>query len=96
MHHGDAATVGAPGRARCGLATRPDDGRTAAVKRAGARESRAEARERDLAQGVGVFCSGGAQTPSEVMVGFIEDHREVYEGVARRVADLYREVALPA
>lgn len=30
------------------------------------------------------------------MVGFIEDHREVYEGVARRVADLYREVALPA
>ncbi len=52
--------------------------RAAAAEGAGARESRAQARERDSAEGVGVFRPGGARPPSEVMVRFIDDHRDQY------------------
>jgi hypothetical protein len=41
-------------------------------------ESRAEARQRDLAQGVGVFRPGGARPPRQVMVRFVDEHREEY------------------
>ena len=34
--------------------------------------------ERDLAQGVGVFCPGGARPPREVMMAFIDAHRDSY------------------
>src|SRR5258708_7754768 len=34
--------------------------------------------ERDSAQGVSVFCRGGARPPGEAMIAFIDDHREVY------------------
>ena len=30
------------------------------------------------AQGVGVFCDGGARPPVQAMIAFIDDHREVY------------------
>lgn len=38
------------------------------------RENR-ELRQRDPAQGVSVFCDGGARPPVEVMVSFIDAHR---------------------
>ncbi len=47
-----------------------------------AREPRAEAGERDSAQGVGVFRPGGARPPTEVMVAFIDDHRAELRGRA--------------
>jgi hypothetical protein len=43
-----------------------------------AREPRAEARQRDSAEGVGVFRPGGARPPTEVMVAFIDAHRDEY------------------
>ena len=33
-------------------------------------------RQRDPSQGVGVFCPGGARPPTEVMVPFIDEHRD--------------------
>ena len=44
----------------------------------GAGEPRASAGERDPAQGVGLFCDGGARPPVEEMIAFIDDHREVH------------------
>ena len=73
-----------------------DDGRARAAEGAGARESRAEARERDSAQGVGVFRPGGARPPTEVMVAFIDEHRDEYgvepicDGAADRPVDVLR------
>ena len=52
------------------------------LKAAGARNRRAEARERDSAEGVGVFRPGGARPPTEVMVAFIDEHRETLRGRA--------------
>src|SRR5215218_4264389 len=34
--------------------------------------------ERDPAQGVGLFCDGGARPPVEAMIAFIDDYRDVY------------------
>ena len=59
---------------RAGLTTE----RARAAQGARARESRAEARQRDPAQGVGVFRPGGARPPTEVMVDFIDEHRDEY------------------
>ena len=56
----------------------PDDRRTAAAEGPAAGERRVEAGQRDSAQGVRVFCPGGARPPREVMVGFIDDHRDQY------------------
>ena len=44
----------------------------------GTGELRAEAGERDSAEGVGVFRAGGARPPTEVMMTFVEEHRELY------------------
>ena len=33
-------------------------------------------RQRDLAQGVGIFCAGGARPPREMVMGFIEAHHK--------------------
>ena len=52
------------------------DGREA--EGAGAREPGASAGERDPAQGVGLFCPGGARPPVQAMIAFIDDHREAY------------------
>ena len=43
---------------------------------------RAAAGQRDPAQGVGVFCPGGARPPTEVMMAFIDDHRQTVRGRA--------------
>src|SRR5262249_43208603 len=50
----------------------------AELEAAGAGELRAEARERDPPQSVGVFCPGGARPPTEVMVAFVDEHRDAY------------------
>src|SRR5581483_10039435 len=55
-----------------------DDGGAQAAQGAGAGGSGAEAGQRDPAQGVGVFRAGGAGPPTEVMVAFIDEHREGY------------------
>ena len=89
LHCGDAASVGAAGRARPRAATRSDERRARAVEGARARNRGAEARERDSAEGVGVFRTGGARPPTEVMVAFIDDQREDVRGRAdlRAAAD---------
>jgi putative transposase len=61
------------GGRRPGLTT---DERALQAARTG--ECRAAARERDPAAGIGVFREGGARPPSQVMVGFIDDHRETF------------------
>ena len=58
-----------------------------AAQGAGAGEPRAAARQRDPAQGVGVFRPGGARPPSEVMVAFVDAHRAEY-GVEPICAEL--------
>ena len=40
--------------------------------------------KRGLAQGLGLFCAGGALPLVEVMVAFIDDHRQAY-GASRRL-----------
>ena len=45
---------------------------------AGAGGPGAAAGERDPAQGVRVFCDGGARPPVQAMIAFIDDHRDVY------------------
>src|SRR5262245_66273532 len=72
------AQLGDPDGARPGQAARADDRRTTTAEGARARELRAAARERDPEEGIGVFRPGGARPPSEVMVRFIDEHRDVY------------------
>ena len=55
-----------------------DDGRSRADQGAGAGEPRASAGQRDFAQGVGLFCPGGARPPVQAMIAFIDDHREAH------------------
>src|SRR5690606_22477920 len=45
---------------------------------AGTREPRTAAGQRDPAQGVGIFCPGGARPPVQAMTSFIDEHREEY------------------
>ena len=65
-------------RARSGPARRPDHGGAGAHPSAGAREPRAAPSQRDPAQGVRVFCDGGARPPVQAMIAFIDEHRAVY------------------
>src|SRR5437660_3466883 len=71
----DTARVGEEAEVESGLRAdrrrRPDEG-------AGAGEPRAALGQRDPAQGICIFCDGGARPPSEVMVSFIDAHRKVY------------------
>ena len=78
LHDGDAAQVGAAGRERqrrCRGVTSDERERLKELER---ENRRAAPRERDPAQGVGVFRPGGARPPTEVMVAFIDEHREAY------------------
>jgi hypothetical protein len=56
-----------------------DSGRRAGVPteklKAGAGEPRAPAGQRDPAQGERLFYDGGARSPVQAMIGFIDDHR---------------------
>ena len=74
-----------------------DDRRAPAAEAARTRELRTEARQRDPAKGVGVFRAGGARPPIEVMVAFIDQHRDDVRGRADlpRAADRPVDV-LPA
>src|SRR5271165_4799629 len=45
---------------------------------AGTREPRAPPSQRDPAQGVCIFCPGGARPPVQAMIAFIDDHRAAY------------------
>ena len=63
LHGGDAAQVGAAGRARPGAAAGLTTRRARADQGAGTREPGAATRQRDPAQGVRVFCPGGARPP---------------------------------
>src|SRR5712675_1972685 len=78
LHGGSPAALGAPGRTRPRTASGPDHRRTPAAQGSRAREPRIEARERDSAQGLGVFCTGGARPPTAMMVTFIDQHRMTY------------------
>ena len=79
-----------------GAAGRRSDGRGGEAEGAGAREPRAAAGQRDPAQGVRVFCPGGARPPVQAMIAFIDDHRGVawgradLQGAADRPVDLSR------
>ena len=46
------------------------------VKASRAREPRAASSERHSAHGVRVFCPGGARPPTQVMVRYIDDHKD--------------------
>ena len=70
--------VGEEGRGRQRAQAWRDDGHGGQAEGAGAREPRAAAGQRDPAQGVGVFCPGGARPPVQAMIAFIDDHREAY------------------
>ena len=61
-----------------GLRAGPHDAGWRSDQGAGAREPRAAAGQRDPAQGVGVFCSGGARPPLQAMIAFVDDHRQTY------------------
>ena len=56
----------------------PTTRRAGADQGAGARGPRAAPGQRDPAQGVGVFCPGGARPPVQAMIAFIDEHRAVY------------------
>src|SRR5215218_1704907 len=73
-----AAPMGAANRTRSRAATRTDDRRAAATEAARTRGFRTQASERDPPQGLGVFCTGGARPPTQVMVTFIDQHRTAY------------------
>ena len=61
-----------------GLRPWSDDGRPGADQGAGAGSPRTAPGQRDPAQGVGVFCPGGARPPAQAMIAFIDDHRAAY------------------
>src|SRR4249920_2960730 len=78
LHGGDAERLGATGGTRSRSAAQPDERGTGADQDAGAGEPRAAPGERDPAQGIGVFCPGGARPPTQAMIAFIDDHRVAY------------------
>lgn len=73
-----AVQVGAAGRDRSGPTAWRIERRAIVAEGARAGERRASARKRDPPQGLRASCSGRAQPPTEVMVAFIDEHREAY------------------
>src|SRR5690606_11898995 len=73
-----AAGVGQEGRGGQRQARRGSDRAGRPAEGAGAREPRTAAGQRDPAQGVGVFCPGGARPPVQAMTAFIDEHRARY------------------
>src|SRR5262245_54747021 len=78
LHRADASGVGEEGGGRQRQAGRRPDGDGREAEDLGAGEPRAAPGQRDSAQGVGVFCPGGARPPVQTMITFIDDHRAVY------------------
>ena len=73
LHGGDAALLGAPGTAQCGPARRRQHGGARADPRVGTRGARTAPGQRDTAQGISVFCSGGARPPAQAIDGSAVD-----------------------
>ena len=61
-----------------GLRAGPTSDERGADQGAGAGSPRTAPGQRDPAQGVGVFCPGGARPPVQAMIAFIDEHRAVY------------------
>src|SRR5689334_20761183 len=78
LHGGDAAQVGSARRTRAWHACRPDGHGADPDQGLGTGSPRAAPSQRDPAQGVSLFCDGGARPPLQAMIAFIEDHRPVY------------------
>src|SRR5512143_1126607 len=79
LYGGIAAALDTPIRWRWrGGARRPACRRSRAAQGAGAREPRVAPRQRNSAQGLSLFCPGGARPPIQAMIAFIDDHRRVY------------------
>ncbi len=78
LHGRDAAELGAARRAGSGPARRPHDGGWRPDQGARTRELRVAPSQLDPAQGVGVFCPGGARPPTEAMLAFIDDQHRAY------------------
>ena len=74
----DAARLGSAGGTRPGSRAGMTARDAGAAEGAGAGEPRAAPGQRDPAQGVGVFCDGGARPPVQAMIAFIDDHRGVH------------------
>ena len=73
LHGGDAALLGAPGTAQGGPARRRQHGGARADPRVGTRGARTAPGQRDTAQGISVFCSGGARPPAQAIDGSAVD-----------------------
>src|SRR3982751_25822 len=78
LHGGDAAQVGEASRTRAWHACRPDERGADPDQSLGTGSARAAPSQRDPAQGLGLFCHGGARPPLQAMIAFLEDHRPVY------------------
>src|SRR5215470_20214929 len=78
LYGADAERVGEEDRGRRRQAGWNPGGGCREAEGPGAREPRTAAGERDPAQGLSIFCPGGARPPSEAMIAFIDDHREAY------------------
>src|SRR4051812_49933907 len=70
--------MGAAGGGGGGLAGWVGEHGAGPDKGAGAGDPRAASSQRDPAQGLGLFCDGGARPPLQAMIAFIDDHRPVY------------------
>lgn len=78
MQPRSTAQVGDASRDRPRQARGGDEQRARAHEAVGAGGTRPQARQRDPAEGFGVFRTVGARPPTQVMVDFIEEHRGVY------------------
>src|SRR4051812_33594835 len=79
LQRGNPAEVAASARTRRGASGRHDERGAGPVEGARAGEPGAAPGERDPAEGVGVFCPGGARPPVQAMIAFIDEHRAVHE-----------------
>src|SRR3954447_9651193 len=78
LHGGDAAQVGEASRTRAWHACRLDQRGADPDQGLGTGSARAAPSPRNPAQGLGLFCEGGARPPLQAMIAFIEDHHPVY------------------
>src|SRR5262249_25929689 len=74
LYGADAERVGEEDRGRRRQAGWNPCGGCREAEGAGAREPRTAAGERDPAQGLSIFCPGGAGRGREAMLAFIDDH----------------------
>src|SRR5690348_11689090 len=78
MHTGDIAALGAASRTRSRFACRPDERRARTDQGAGTRSAGTAPGQRDPAQGLSVFCPGGARPPVQAMKAFIDENKGIY------------------